>query len=311
MVVNVVRRSILVLVVAVWATHAQAQARIDSNVVYGMYSGLALLMDVHYPQRPNGFGVLCVPGSGWNAPLGYDASALKDGAEGDGFAKTVMDAGYTLFVVNHRASPRFEYPAGVDDVQRAVRFVRANAARFGIQPNQLGALGSSSGGHLVSMLGVLDGTGDPDDVDPINRLSSKVQAVVALFTPFDLKRVNTPRGGPAVALFTGARNVLTDNTPRTTPESKRYAAASPITYLTADDPPFLLFHGDADETVPFEQSQLMEAGLKHLGVVVKFVPVQGGRHGSNFQLKTDDPRLPAYFKQAADWFDTHLRKSSH
>ena len=113
-----------------------------------------------------------------------------------------------------------------------------------------------------------------------------------------------------MALFTGARNVLTDNTPRTTPESKRYAAASPITYLTADDPPFLLFHGDADETVPFEQSQLMEAGLKHLGVVVKFVSVPGGRHGSNFQLKADDPRLPTYFKQAADWFDTHLRKSS-
>jgi acetyl esterase/lipase len=268
-------------------------------------------MDVHSPQRPNGFGIVCVPGSGWNAPLGYDASPLKDGAEKDGFAKALIDAGYTLFVVNHRASPRFEYPAGVDDLQRAVRFIRANATRFSIQPNAIGALGSSSGGHLVSMLGVLDGTGDADDADPINRLSSKVQAVVAIFAPIDLKRVNTPRGGPAVALFTGVRNVLTENTPRTTPEYKRYAAASPITYLTADDPPFLLFHGDADETVPFEQSQLMEAGLKKVGVSVKFVPVPGGRHGANFQLKADDPRLPDYFNQAVEWLNTHLRKASH
>jgi acetyl esterase/lipase len=161
------------------------------------------------------------------------------------------------------------------------------------------------------MLGVLDGTGDPDDADPVNRLSSKVQAVIAIFAPADLKRINTQRGGPAVALFTGVRNQLTENTPRTTPEYKRYAAASPITYLTADDAPFLLFHGDADETVPFEQSQLMEAGLKKVGVIVKFVPVPGGRHGGMFQLKPDDQRLPGYVKQAVDWLHTHLGKPSH
>lgn len=304
----VVHRWILLLSVVVWATDVQAQARVDRNVVYGMYSGLALLMDVHYPQRPNGIGILCVPGSGWNALLGYDARPLKDGAERDGFAKAVIDAGYTLFVVNHRASPRFEYPAGVEDVQRAVRFLRANAKTFGIQANAIGALGYSSGGHLVSMLAVLDGTGDADDPDPANRMSAKVQAVVAIFPPTDLKRIATPTGGTAVALFTGVRNMINENTPRTSPEYKRYAAASPVTHVTPDDPPFLLFHGDADATVPFEQSQLMEAELKKAGVIVTFVPVSGGRHGGNFQLKADDTRLPGYFGQAAEWFNSHLRK---
>ena len=253
---------ILVFSLAACATNAHAQARVDRNGVYGMNSGLALLMDVHYPARPNGLGILCIPGSGWNAPLGYDAAPLKEGQEAGGFAKALMDAGYTLFFINHRASPRFEYPAGVEDAQRALRFVRANAARFGIQPNSIGALGFSSGGHLASMLGVLDGAGDPDDVDPINRLSSKVQAVVAVYPPTDLKRIRTERGAPAVALFAGARNQINENTPRTTPEYKRYAAASPITYVSADDAAFLLFHGDADLTVPFEQSQSMDAELK-------------------------------------------------
>lgn len=307
---HVIKRSVLLFSFVAVATNVQAQARVDRDVVYGMYSGLALLMDVHYPQRSNGLGIVCIQGSGWNASLAYDAVPLKAGAERNGFAKTLLEVGYTLFVVNHRASPRFEYPAGVDDVQRAVRFVRGNATRFGIQPNEIGALGFSSGGHLASMLGVLNGTGDPDDPDPINHLSSKVRAVVAVFAPSDLKRVNTPSGGPAVALFTGVRNMLSENTPRTTAEYKRYAAASPVTYVTADDPPFLLFHGDADETVPFEQSQLMEAELRKVGVIVKFVPVPGGRHGGNFQLKPDDPRLPGYFTQAAEWFETHLRKGS-
>ncbi len=305
---HLVHRMILLLVVAAAATNAQAQARVEQNVVYGMYSGLALLMDVHYPERPNGLSILCIPGSGWNAPLAYDARPLKDGAERDGFARALMEGGYTLFVINHRASPRFEYPAGVEDVQRAVRFLRANAAKFGVQSGPIGALGFSSGGHLASMLGVLDGTGDSEDPDPINRLSSKVQAVVAIFAPSDLKGIRTPLGGPAVTLFTGVRNMINDSTPRTGPEYRRYTAASPVTHVTNDDPPFLLFHGDADETVPFEQSQLMEAELKKAGVTVKLVPVSGGRHGGNFQLKADDPRLPGYFSQATAWFSINLRK---
>jgi acetyl esterase/lipase len=294
-----------------WTRSVQPQTRVDRNVVYGMYSGLALLLDVHHPDRPNGYGIVCIAGSGWNAPLGYDALPLKEETELDDWANRLMAAGYTLFFVNHRSSPRFIYPAAVEDLQRAVRFVRAHSAIYAIHPDQIGALGASSGGHLASMLGVLDGTGDPESPDPINRFSSKVQSVVALYAPFDLKRLTTARGGPAVALFVGVRNLLKDDTPHGTPEYQRYTAASPITYVTSDDAPFLLLQGDVDPAVPVEQSQLMEAALKKAGVPVKLDLVAGGGHDNNFGLSSDDPRLRTYLTEAVKWFDSHLRKDSN
>ena len=276
--------------------------RVDKNVIYGMYSGLALLMDVHYPEKPNGYAIVFVPGSGWTASLGLDATPLKEtSTAASGGPKRLTDSGYTVFVVNHRATPRFQYPAPLEDVQRAVRFVRSNAATYHIDQNKIGAFGSSSGGHLVSLLGVLEGKGNPDDPDPINRLNAKVQTVVALFGPFDFKKLITP----AVALLLGA--ILPRNAKPTSIEVQRYAEASPITYVTPDDPPFLLFHGDADPVVPFEQSQIMERALKEVGVPVKFVPVPGGKHGPNFGFQPGDPRLPDYWAEAVKWFDQYLR----
>ncbi len=127
----------------------QAQARVESNVVYGMYSGLALLMDVHYPSEPNGYGIIFITGSGWHAPLSLDAKPLKQGVERSQLgAKAFLDAGYTLFSINHRAAPRFRYPAAVEDAQRALRFIRYHAARFKIVPDKIGATGGSSGEHV-------------------------------------------------------------------------------------------------------------------------------------------------------------------
>lgn len=166
--------------IAVGGIPLSAQSRTESNVVYGMYSGLALLMDVHYPASPNGRGVVYVAGSAFSAPLGFDAPPIKHNESALDYAKALTGAGYTVFSVNHRAAPRFQYPAAVEDVQRAVRFIKANASVYRIDANQIGAVGGSSGGHLVSMLGTLDGKGDPDDVDAINRLSAKVQAVAAI-----------------------------------------------------------------------------------------------------------------------------------
>jgi acetyl esterase/lipase len=305
---NMTQRVMLLFVLAAWATNAQAQARVERNVVYGMYSGLALLLDVHYPERQNGYGIVCVPGSGWTTPLAYDAKPLKESDELEDWAKTFLASGYTLFFVNHRATPRFAYPAAVEDVQRAVRFVRANAANFRIDPTQIGGIGGSSGGYLVSMMGVLDGKGDPDDHDPVNRVSSKLQSIVALYTEGDLTRM---QGNIAVVLFVGAitNPTLTESAQRT--EYRRYAEASPITYFTPDDSPFLLIHGDADEIVPFEEGKFMEAALKKAGISVKFIPVPGGRHGRNFELPSTDARLPMYVDEAAQWFDKYLRKVSN
>jgi acetyl esterase/lipase len=144
-----------------------------------MYSGLALLMDVHYPVSANGIGLIFIPGSGWRAPFTLDARPLKENTEGEVYATPLVAAGYTVFTINHRASPRFQYPAAVKDAQRAVRFIRYNTADFGIEPHRIGALGGSSGGYLATLLGVLDDGDNTIGDSPINQVSAKVKAVVA------------------------------------------------------------------------------------------------------------------------------------
>lgn len=257
----VVRTLIAVLLAA---PSLSAQARVDRNVVYGMYSGLALLMDVHHPAQANGYGLILIWGSGWLSLPAYGAQQLK----GSGVPQILLDVGYTVFTINHRAAPRFRYPAAVEDVQRAVRFVRHHAERYGIDPSQLGGFGDSSGAHLVSMLGTMDGDGDPNDPDPVNRESAKLQAVVARASPTDF--ANFDSGAVSiVASFLGAPLGWDDATDR---------EASPITYVTSDDPPLLLIHGDADQMVPFKQSELMLAALEEKGVETQLIRIPGGGH---------------------------------
>src|SRR5262245_24261592 len=153
----------------------------ESNIVFGAYSGLALLMDVYKPASPNGYGIVVVPGSGWHTGLPYNANLLKQSREFSAYIQRLTAAGYAAFVVTHRAAPRFHFPDAVEDVQRAVRYVRHHAADYGIAKDRIGALGGSSGGHLVSMLGTLDGKGDAASQDPVEQQSSKVQCVVALY----------------------------------------------------------------------------------------------------------------------------------
>ena len=246
------------------APSLSAQERVEENVVYGMYSGLALLMDVHHPAEPNGKGLIWIFGSGFQAPTTYGAWQLKErGVQPPIF----LDVGYTVFVMNHRAAPRFLYPAWVEDVQRAVRFVRYNAERYGIDPDQLGGWGHSSGAHLISMLATMDGAGDPDDPDPVNRESAKLQAVVARAGGFDVAVLFGP-----ISTADSAFTVLID--------PAAYREASPITYVTPDDPPLLLIHGDADPVVPFQQSELMLAALEGQGVETRLIRIPGGGHGA-------------------------------
>jgi acetyl esterase/lipase len=295
-------RSLLPLSLLV-ACACAAQESVDSNVIFGMHSGLALLMDVDKPAKSNGYGIVVIPGSGWHAALGYDARPLKDSKEFVTHVQKLVEAGYTAFVITHRAAPRYHYPDAVEDAQRAVRFVRHNAGRYGIREERIGALGGSSGGHLVNMLGTLDGKGDMESSDPVQRESSKVQCVVALYAPSDMAKIDTPFGSVTVTAFLGMRPPR--NAPKSAPEAKLYWDASPVNHVTPDDPPFLLIHGDADKTVPYAQSEIMEAALRKAGVAVKLIRVPGGGHGSSFPGAREKMDWAA---QALEWFETHLRK---
>jgi acetyl esterase/lipase len=277
-----------------------SQEKVDSNVVFGMYSGLALLMDVRYPESPNGYGVIIIKGSGWHTDFGYDARQLK--APRSAWAdiiEALLDAGYTLFDINHRAAPRFRYPAAVEDAQRAVRYVRHNAKKFAIEATNIGAFGGSSGGHLVCLLGVLDGYGNPADPDSVNHTSSKVQCVVAWFPVTDIRRRIE---SATTTSFMGMRLSRRDSSSQI---HLKYVAASPISYATSDDAPLLMVHGDADPVVPFEQSQLMYEELYKAGVEVKLLPVPGGGHGVRFRGATNPPD---YIQETVQWLDLYLKR---
>lgn len=295
---------LLALTVASIGNDAHAQGREESNVIYGMHSGLALLMDVSYPNHPNGLAIVYIGGTGWHLPLAFSGIGQKDRR----FApdhEALLAAGYTVFRINHRAAPRFRHPAALHDIQRAVRFIRFHAERFGIEPDRIGGWGFSSGAHLVALLGVLDGQGDPDDPDPVNRESAKLQCVVAGALPADLTSVDGALAS-VVSSFLGAPTIslgplLED---RLTIEFAR--EASPIHHVSADDAPFLLEHGDADEIVPFAHSLAMERALQIAGVAVELRRVEGGDHGGpRFAAQNPGDRYEAII----GWFDRHLRKT--
>lgn len=279
-----------------------AAPRIDSNVIYGMYSGLALLMEVYYPEKSNGYGIVFISGSGWHAPQEYNAEPLSQGAQGKLYAPRLTAAGYTVFSIAHRAAPRFRYPAAIEDAQRAVRYVRHHAAQYNIRADRIGAVGGSSGGHLVLMLGLADNKGDPLDADPVNRESAKVQCVVARAAPADLAGMSHSGGGGAIVSFLGMLPPASE-TAHTT-EARAYREASPISYVSGDDPPVLLIHGDADKTFPVGQSALMEAALLKSGVKVKLLRIAGGTHGPTFG---DPANAPDYMGEMVRWLDQYLR----
>jgi acetyl esterase/lipase len=290
----------ILLVLSAVTSHAAEPFTVQSNVVYGMYSGLALLMDVYKPAKPNGYGIVRISGSGWTRPLGYDAQELKLTGEPQIYSVALARAGYTVFEINHRAVPRFRYPAPVEDAQRAVRFIRHHARAYGIEKDRIGAQGGSSGGHLVSMLGTLDGKGNSDDPDPVERESAKVQCVVARAPALNLLTLDRP----ANALFLGAGRPGPVDV-KNTAEHRLHLEASPVTHVTGDDAPFLLMHGDKDDVSPIGQSEEMELKLKAVGVPVKLLRIAGGRHTVQFAGAVNPPD---YLGEMVKWFDTYLKK---
>lgn len=273
---------------------------VEKNVVYGMVSGLALLMDVYYPERPNGTGIVVIPGSGWFAPLGYGVQDLKGsgpwGAD-HWYLSPLFDAGYTLFVLNHRGAPRFPYPAAVEDARRAVRFVRHHADRFEVDPERLAAHGESSGGHLVSLLGTLDGARDAEAGDPVSRESAKVQAVVAAVAPADMREFDSPMSVGAVTSFMGypiPRGAVAEEW------RNAYREASPVEHVSPDDAPFFLVHGEEDRVVPFRQSEAMRDALREAGVEVHLLRIPGADHGGH----------KPFSYRSLGWLNRHLLSDS-
>ena len=271
--------------------------KVHRNVIYGMYSGLALLMDIHYPKNPNGIGLIHISGSGWNRPLSLSAKPLNHQGHVKLECEGLLKNGFTIFTINHRATPRFKFPAPIKDAQRAVKFVRYHAKKFNINPDKIGAIGGSSGGNIVLMLGVLDGKEDEENSDFINRESSKVQAVIARapVTTF-INNVSNKR-----SIYLGVRgNEIIKEQSR---EYKIAFEASPISHVSKDDPPVLFMHGDKDITVPIFHSLIMLDSLKKYGVESELIEIKNARHGPSFKGAINLPDLDSI---RINWFNKHL-----
>jgi len=276
----------------------------QEDVVYGRKDGMALTMDVFTPKKdPNGAAVIWAVSGGWFSSHDWINAA---------FVREFLNRGYTVFAVVHGSQPRYAIPDAVSDLNRSVRYIRCHAKDFKIDPNRMGITGASAGGHLSLMIGT---AGDPGKLiakDPVDRTSSRVQAVACFFPPTDflnygksgnvalgenlLKGFRAPFQFRELDLKTASYVQITDQ--KRVLEIGRQI--SPAYHVSKDDPPTLIIHGDADKLVPIQQAELMMAKFKEAGVPAELVVKKGAGHGW-VTIGQDQ-------KTIADWFDKYLKK---
>jgi acetyl esterase/lipase len=258
----VVASGVSVVGVAWW----RGQVLVETDVVYGVAGGERLLLDVYQPRRRwgNRPAVILIHGGGWcngsKAELGF-------------FAHDLAREGFVAFAIDYRlAGPDGNrYPAQIDDVQRAVRWVRANARLFQVDPNRVGAFGFSSGGHLAAHLGTRE---TRDDTDPdLAHISSRVKCVVDTAGPTDLTDPSAP---PLFPRFLFVLDLWLGQSRERAPEI--YRDASAVTHVSPSAAPFLIFHGALDDIVPVEQSRRLYRALRGAGVGATLIEMEGTGH---------------------------------
>jgi acetyl esterase/lipase len=258
---------------------------IERDITYDTVDGVALKLDLYYPST-------------WNAPaplaVYVHGGAWMSGDKGSGAGLVDRDEllrrGYVVASINYRLAPTHHWPAQIEDCKAAIRFLRANAMRFGVDPARIGVWGSSAGGHLVAMLGTADESDGFDGSGGNHEVSSRVNAVVDMFGPSDLTRAglsSTPIWtllGPGVSI-------------------QALASASPVTYVTPNDAPFLILHGDQDTTVPLAQSEILHARLLAAGIPSTLVVVRNAGHGFRPVGGMPMPTRTELTTMVADFFD--------
>ena len=239
----------------------------QSDIVYGEAGGRPLKLDLAKPSLCRDQTVPLIVyfhGGGWT--MGDKSEAFGVGA-----IRMAFQLGFAVASVNYRLAPEFRFPAQIHDCKRAIRFLRANAAAFGIDPDRIAAAGGSAGGHLASLAGTadendgLEGPGWPG-------VSSRVAAVVEYFGPTDLTVSTTEISSDGLKMLTD----LLGGDPMILTEAARLA--SPVTYVSADDPPFFIAHGDKDELVPYSQARIFAEKLRLAGNAGALIKVKNAGH---------------------------------
>ena len=266
---------------------ALADRSFREAVEYSNPDGQHLMLNVALP--PDGAAprpaVVCIHGGGFRAG---DRKGWNDRC------RRLAERGFVAVTIDYRLAPKYQFPAAVEDCKAAVRWLRLNAGRYQIDPNRIGAVGDSAGGHLAQYLGV---TGDVHDFDGDQNPgpSSRVSCVVNFYGPSDLTRSygRSADAHEVLPLFLGGD---ADH------ERKRHVFASPLYWVTPRAAPTLLIHGTEDKYVNHEQAQWIHERLKAAQVDVELLTLHGAGHG----FKGDDAKKAeeAMFR----WFDAHLKK---
>lgn len=265
---------------------------IGKDVIYCNHDGVSLLMDVFRPEDMDILvpAIIYVHGGGWYSGDKTTGTGRED-------IPYLVDRGFLVAAINYRLAPRYKFPAQIEDVKCAVRFLRANADQFGLDPARIGVMGESAGGHLAALLGVIDeNCGFDCDCDCIGE-SSRVQAVVNMFGPVNLK-----------LMFERDKSMLMEHVFGVyDPQSQIIQNASPVTHVSCEAAPFLIIHGEKDEQILIDQSKELYASLVSSNIPASLITVENAGHGFIPVDGQISPTRPELTRMIGDFFTLHLK----
>jgi len=267
---------LLLLSVTVLQT-PQQQYKVTSDVQYCIGGGKPLLMDIFTPASRSKTptpAVLWLHGGGWE----------RGDKNGNSGALMLAGAGFVTASIFYRLSGDSPFPADIQDCKCAIRYLRANAKTYGIDPNRIGVAGASAGGHLAELVATADDKAGLEGDGGWQSVSSRVQAASAYYGVSDFtigaREFQHHTGKVVLKLFRGDEKE----------KPELYKQASPIMHVSKDDPPLLLVHGDQDDLVPFDQSVEMAKAYRSLELKVEFIPVKNAGH--DFEQVGPNPIWP-------------------
>lgn len=245
---------------------ARAQARVERDIEFAVVEGHRLALDLHLPERQSGALVVWVHGGAW-----------RSGSRADMPLGKLVEDGFAVASVSYRLSTVAKFPAQIHDIKAAIRFLRSEGKRLGVDASMVVVAGASAGGHLAALVGVTNGHAELEGSVGGRKDSSNVQGIVSFFGGSDLTSIlkqSTPHG---LSVRVPALELLLGGQPAEKAELARLA--SPVFHIDADDPPLLLFHGDQDEQMPINQAHQLVGAYEKVGASAKLHVLYGAGHG--------------------------------
>jgi acetyl esterase/lipase len=296
---------VLVVAVAIWGTQVAesgqrrrqrmelSDVNVVRDVIYERVNGRDLRLDIYSPKsitQPLPV-VLWIFGNRWSRGSKNHRPPLN-----------LVSRGYIVVSIDYRLSGEAPFPAAIEDCKAAVRWVRANAAAYHFDPDHIGAWGHSAGGHLAALLGTSGGVAELEGAGDNHTFSSRVQAVCDMSGPSDILQFYEAVSHSDEGIARIDRSSIEQFLGGSVEQNRAKAiAASPTTYVSKDDPPFLIIHGENDMTIPVSQSEVLASKLKAAGVQVILIAAEGRGHGVGG---------PAFGPEITSFFDKYLKPGS-